>query len=565
MTERRFVPTALLLSILATLLLATSASAAPADLDPTFGSGGIAKNALGFGSDGATSVAVQPDGRTVVAGSSQTDDFLDDQIVFSRYLENGALDPSFGLGGQSFVEFSSDEVEALDMAIQPDGKILAVGYRESGGAYDMAVTRINPNGTLDASFRGGGKFAFDASAEVDDDGRAIALAPDGSFYVVGRGQTDTDLDFMIYKFEADGDDDLSFSGNGNLFTHFGVGDDGAYSAAVQLDGKLVVAGEADTGATDDIAVARYLSNGDPDGSFSGTGSMTFPVGSIRDIASDLAIAPDGKIAIAGSASTGDGSAFVAARLTSNGELDPTFDGDGKASFKVGTSADPRRMVLRRDGKILISGAIVQDGVTRGGFVQFNADGSVDLSFGAGGYVTTLVGANTTFAGAAQAPDGKILATGQSAADTVVARYIGEYVAPVPAAIVAMKTKFSSKLKSKMKAKKLKSISGTAVGTGLAKVQISIGLADKKLLKDKKRCLFVKNSKGQTKKYKAKKKKCAPAKWLTASGTTSWNYKLKGKLKPGKYTIYVRALDASGATQTTFSKSRGNLKTVTVTK
>jgi uncharacterized delta-60 repeat protein len=554
-----------LIAILATLLLASSASAASSDLDPTFGSGGIAKNALGFGSDSASGVVVQPDGKVVVVGASQTDDFLDDQFVFSRYLDNGSLDPTFGIGGQAFVEYSSDELQPLDIALQPDGKILATGYRESGGDYDMVVVRINSNGTLDAGFRGGGKFAFDASDASDDDGKAIALSPDGTFYVVGQGQVDTNDDFMIYKFKADGNDDTSFSGNGNLFKDFGVDDDGAYAADVQPDGKLVVAGFATGVSNREMAVARFLTNGNPDLTFAGTGSETFGIGSMDDDTKDLAIAPDGKIVLAGASDTGSGQAFTAARLTSGGVLDSTFGGDGKASFKVGTSDGPRRMVLRRDGKILISGVINTSGPGHAGFVQFGADGAADLSFGAGGYVSTVVGANSGFAGAAEAPDGKIAAAGYSEGDTLVARYIGEYLPPVVVPNVALKTKFSSKLKSKMKAKNLKSISGTAVGTGLAKVQVAIGLADKKLLKDKKQCLFVKNNKGQTKKYKAKKKKCAPAKWLTANGTTSWSYKLKRKLKPGKYTIYVRALDTGGATQTTFTKSRGNLKTVTVTK
>lgn len=564
MRQRRFASTAFLIAIVATLALATSAGAASSDLDPTFGAGGVAKNALGFGSDSATGVVVQPDGKVVAVGASQTDDFLDDQIVFSRYLDNGALDPSFGIGGQAFVEYSSDELQPLDIALQPDGKILATGYRGTGSDYDMVVVRINSNGTLDASFRGGGKFSFDASAEQDDDGKAIALAPDGTFYVVGDGRVDTDNDFMIYKFKANGDDDLSFSGNGNLFKDFGIGDDGAYAAKVQPDGKLVVGGYATGIPNEYFAVARFLPNGNPDLTFAGTGSETFAIGSMDDDVKDLAIAPDGKIVLSGASNTGSGQAFAAARLTSGGELDPTFDGDGRASFKVGTGDTPSRMVLRRDGKVLISGTIVQSGV-HAGLVQFNADGTVDLGFGLGGYVKTLVGANSTFSGAAEAPDGKIAAAGSSAADTLVARYLGEYVAPVPAATVAMKTKFSSKLKSKMQAKKLKSIAGTAVGSGLAKVQISIGRTDKKLLKKKKRCLFVKNNKGQTKKYKAKKGKCAPAKWLTAKGTTSWSYKLKRALKPGKYTIYVRAIDSSGATQTSFTRRRGNLKTVTLTK
>jgi uncharacterized delta-60 repeat protein len=562
--QHRSAPTAFLIAIVATLLLAATANAASSDLDPTFGSGGIVKTGLGFGGDSANGVVVQPDGKVVAVGRSQTDDFSDDQFIFSRYLDNGALDPTFGLGGQAFVEYSSDEFQPLDIALQPDGKILATGYRESGGDYDMAVVRINSNGTLDGGFRGGGKFAINASDSNDDDGKAIALAPDGTFYVVGEGQVDTNHDFMIYKFKADGQDDTSFSGNGNLFKDFAIGNDGAFAAEVQSDGKLVVAGYASGVSDREMAVARFLTNGDPDLTFAGTGSESFAIGSMDDEVKDLAIAPDGKIVLTGAADTGDGQAFAAARLTPGGILDTTFNGDGKASFKVGTGDGPRGMVLRRDGKILISGAIVRtDG--HAGLVQFNADGAVDLSFGVGGYVTNVVGAGSSYSDIAQAPDGKIAAAGYSEGDTLVARYLGEYVAPVPAPIVALKPKFSSKLKSKMKAKKLTSISGTAVGTGLAKIQISIGLADKKLLKSKNRCLFVKNSKGETKKYKAKKKKCAPAKWLTAKGTTKWSYKLKRKLKTGKYTIYVRALDASGATQASFSKSRGNLKTVTVTK
>jgi uncharacterized delta-60 repeat protein len=565
LSEHRSLPVAFLLSIIAALFLASSASAAPAGLDPSFGSGGIAKNALGYGSDGGAAVAVQPDGKTVVVGSSQDPvDTSNDQFVFSRYLENGSLDPTFGIGGQAAVSFGSGEAAALDIAIQPDGKILAVGYDEVGGDYDMAIARINANGTLDAGFRGGGNFSIDVTTGIDDDGKAIALAPDGTFYVVGEGFIPGDLDFMILKFEADGDDDLTFGGgDGRHFTHFN-GDDGAFAAAVQQDGKLLVAGYAGNGTDTDMAITRYESDGTADNTFSGNGKLDFGIGSMDDSVSDIALTTDGRIVVAGSAGTGDGNAFVAARVTPGGELDPTFDADGKASFKVGTADGPRGMVLRRDGKILITGAIVQSGVSRGGFVQFTADGAVDLGFGVGGYVTTLVGTSTIFSGAAQAPDGKVLAAGQSDGDTVVARYIGEYVAPAPAPIVALKTKFSSKLKSRMKAKKLTSIAGTAVGTGLTKIQVSIGLADKKLLK-KNRCLFVKNSKGETKKYKAKKKKCAPAKWLTATGTTNWSYKLKRKLKPGKYTIYVRALDASGATQTSFSRSRGNLRTVTVTK
>lgn len=564
------VASALLLSICVALTVATSAGAASADLDPTFGSGGIAKNAFGLnpGSDSGNAVAVQTDGKIVVVGSSQDpNDYSKNQFVFSRYLENGALDSTFGIGGQAAVSFGSDEATALDIAIQPDGKILAVGYASAGSAYSMAVTRINSNGTLDSGFRGGGKFLIDVTDNTDDDGKGIALAPDGTFYVVGSGNfAPDDKDFMVLKFKANGDNDLSFSGDGLRLTHFGVGEDGANAAVVQPDGKVVVVGYADAGAKDNFAVARYLTNGSLDPDFAGGAYTTISVGTVYDEATGVALTPDGKIVIGGNSGTGSGNAWAAVRLTSAGLPDATFDNDGKASFKIGTDDRVWGLIVRRDGKVVMAGNIMLSGVNDPALVQFNSNGSVDLGFGVGGYVRTHIGTNGDYFGVAEAPDGKIATTGGSEGDTIVARYLGEYVAPQPPApAVALKTKFSTKLKSKMKAKDLKSIAGTAVGTGLAKVQVSINLADKRLLKDKKKCRFVKNSTGATRTYKAKKKKCAPAKWLTATGTTSWKYKLKGKLKPGKYKIYVRAIGTGGSTQTTFTKARGNLKAVTITK
>lgn len=136
----------------------------------------------------------------------------------------------------------------------------------------------------------------------------------------------------------------------------------------------------------------------------------------------------------------------------------------------------------------------------------------------------------------------------------VARILGNSpVVPSPAS-----ASIKSPGKKKLKAKKLQRFSGTTTGDGVTKVELALVKTDTKLLK-KKRCLQLSGSRAKFSKTRAVKKKCPPRNWLTATGTTSWSYKLKKTLPAGKYTLYVRATGAAGV-QTTPTK-----KSLTLTK
>jgi hypothetical protein len=211
------------------------------------------------------------------------------------------------------------------------------------------------------------------------------------------------------------------------------------------------------------------------------------------------------------------------------------------------------MSIEPDGKILLGGDVPITGGFESVLIRYSADGILDPSFGNGGIVlNSFSGSDDEMMALAVQKDGNILAgIGQDLAPAggSVYRYLA--ADPVP---VALGAKFSTPTKSKLKASKFKSLSGTAEGDGLTRVEVAIGLADAKLLKRSKKCRFVTGANGKTKKYKAVNKKCAPSKWLTATGTTSWSYKFKKKLGPGKYKLYVRAVGTVGAYSPAVSKS-----------
>jgi hypothetical protein len=175
--------------------------------------------------------------------------------------------------------------------------------------------------------------------------------------------------------------------------------------------------------------------------------------------------------------------------------------------------------------------------------RFNADGQLDGSFAPGGMAKLgLTGIYPASFGLQ--PGGKyILAFATQGNDEVrLTRLWGD--APIPAPTPAT-AKFAKSIKSKSKASKFKAIRGTAAGTGLSRVELSIQKVDSKLLKKSKKCAYFKSTKLSVKKVKAVKGKCVPNVWIRATGTTSWSVKLKSALKPGKYILSVRATGSAG--------------------
>jgi uncharacterized delta-60 repeat protein len=249
--------------------------------------------------------------------------------------------------------------------------------------------------------------------------------------------------------------------------------------------------------------------------------------------------------------------LLAARFNTDGTLDMSYGTGGSTVVPV-ESVSGRVGTLQLDGKLIIAGEYPVGPHYSASIVRLNTGGTLDGAFGASGIVNRSVPAGTDeeIYGLATQKDGKILVSADSTTSpsgVALMRILDKDPPPVP-----LTAKISAPTKSKLRAKKFKSFSGTAAGDGLAKVEVAIGLADSKLLKKSKKCLFVTGTSGKTKKFKAVKKKCAPKKWLKATGTTTWSYKFKKKLAPGKYKLYVRAVGAGGAVSAATTK---NLKIV----
>ena len=165
------------------------------------------------------------------------------------------------------------------MALQADGKIVAVG----GAGGDFALARYNPNGSLDTSFSGDGKQRTDFGGGFDV-ATGVALQADGKIVAVGgAGGGATGNDFALARYNPNGSLDTSFSGDGKRRTDFG-GSDVATAVALQGDGKIVAVGELAAAPPPTTSPSPATTpNGSLDTSFSGDGKQTTDFGAVGEL------------------------------------------------------------------------------------------------------------------------------------------------------------------------------------------------------------------------------------------------------------------------------------------
>jgi uncharacterized delta-60 repeat protein len=283
-------------------------------LDPSFGTGGkVTTDFAGefFSSnDLATALAVQADGRLVAAGFTDTGLF-----ALARYNSDGSLDSTFGTGGQVTTRIA-DFARAFALAVQPDGKLVAAGWAAgpSTGSYDFALARYNSDGTLDSTFGTGGQVTTDFGAgQVDE---AHTLIVQGSQLVAaGTGSSlASGFDFALARYNSDGTLDPGFGTGGTVTTDMGVGFNLDEVRGLVMQGsKLVALGATYTGSSWDYGLARYRANGTLDPSFGTRGKVITDFAGGTDSAYALAMQADGKLVAAGDADTGFGPHFALAR------------------------------------------------------------------------------------------------------------------------------------------------------------------------------------------------------------------------------------------------------------
>jgi uncharacterized delta-60 repeat protein len=276
--------------------------------DPGFGTGGIVK--LGFFGKGAgaNAVAVQPDGKIVVAGFAFDATGINGDLALARLNPDGTLDPSFGTGGLVTTNLGTQGDDARAVVVQPDGRIVVAGSAEE----DIALARYLPNGTLDASFGHGGSTITDLGS--DDVANGVALTPDGSIviagYTLGAG---INRDFLLARYRADGGLDTTFGDRGTVKTDVSGGDDFAENLTVDSQGRIVLVGRATSPTILDMALVRYHPDGTLDTSFDGDGILTVDFHGRGEFGQDVALDSGGRIVAAGYTANGPDTEFALMR------------------------------------------------------------------------------------------------------------------------------------------------------------------------------------------------------------------------------------------------------------
>ncbi|GBD99259.1 hypothetical protein BMS3Abin07_01294 [bacterium BMS3Abin07] len=334
--------------------------------DQTFNRSGIVTADLGGGAnatdDYAYDVAIQSDGKIVVVGKSNGN------LAIARYNTDGSPDTVFGSSGVYTYDFGNGyEDVANAVAIQGDGKIIVAGYTtDISSSTDYLVIRYDPvaNG-LDASFGTNGIVKMDLSgAGHSDKANALAIQPDGLIVAAGYANNGNDYDFAVLRLDTAGKPDTSFGSGGWVTTDIAADFNSAYTLAIQQDGRIIVAGDAVTDPISGVtsfALVRYNPDGSMDDTFGVSGVVTTAINPLGSNAiNDIAIQPDGRIVATGRSFSADSfdTPVVVVRYNTDGSINTSFGNNGvvQTSIGVNTSNIMRGVVLQPDGKIVVAGS-----------------------------------------------------------------------------------------------------------------------------------------------------------------------------------------------------------------
>ena len=304
------------------------------------------------------------------------------------WSQGGTPDSTFGLNGVVRMPIAEGFTEG-STALQSDGKIIGAGASYVNNKLEFALARFTTNGSLDPTFHGDGKVttAFPEHAVIHD----IAVQPDGRIVAVGSAGDA----YALARYLPDGQLDSSFSTDGKVTTEFGGGDF-ARTVILQPDGKIVAAGISsyNPNATHtQISMARYHPDGALDLDFGTGGKVLSAFTAFRNGAADLALLPDGKLLLTGVSTEPGGSSMALARYTESGLLDPGFGTGGRVLVSFGEYTEGEALAVLPDGRFLVGGGSFNSGDWDFLVTRFHADGSPDLDFGDQGKTTLDLGGN----------------------------------------------------------------------------------------------------------------------------------------------------------------------------
>jgi uncharacterized delta-60 repeat protein len=441
---------------LAALLACAGASAqVPGTPDPDFGIGGRVVTPLSTATDRLQAAQVMADERIVVAGYSASGPNTSFNLAVARYEENGMLDGSFGSAGVTRLDgggAGSDQGFAL--ALQADGKVLVAGGVTASAYSDFGVARLLDNGLADSGFGSAGIARVNLAPVVNrnDYATSIALQSDGRIVLGGAAfATEGTFDYIRFglaRFDTSGQLDATFGTAGSVIAPSPLAGGTDYLTAIArlpdgrlpADNRITVVGH--TAAQNTAIVRRYTANGQPDATFGTAGEVLIHSSGSGGVHTGLSVIfaavlqPNGRLVVVGQG-TDRGFGFM--RLMPNGAIDTGFGIDGRVNVKFSGPSlydEPFAVTLQPNGKII--GAGYFDGPPSEDFAiaRLLSNGTPDPGFGDGaGRVILPISATTTdrVHAVALAPSGKIVvagweqdpAAGNQQEDFALARVFGD--------------------------------------------------------------------------------------------------------------------------------------------
>lgn len=337
----------------------------------------------------------------------------------------GVLDINFDSNGKLLIDNSSTEA-ASGLAIQEDQKILVGGYTGAGADIDVFVARLNPDGSFDQSFGNSGMVITDflSSTDLSND---LLLQPDGKIVLIGFINDGSTIKIGMVRYLTDGTLDSDFGVGGKVVSSGNFSNAIGWGASLQTDGKILVTGLYNNSGNNDLLVARFNSDGTPDVTFSYDGFMTLDVNGNGDSGYVVKQRSDGKIIVGGFSEILMGTrSMLIVRLEENGLLDNTFGTNGFVEIDYGLGGNECHDLAFRGDKLLLYGSANGVFGSAMALAQLNEDGSFDSGFGTSGIdVYTMLPMESTGTSMLVTPDGKIVTIGSiggaSTADFAIVR------------------------------------------------------------------------------------------------------------------------------------------------
>jgi uncharacterized delta-60 repeat protein len=390
----------------------------PNKLDSSFSSDGIQTTFFGKSPSIINDIALQPNGKIVAVGRTNTGEF--DKIAIVLYNYDGSEDSSFGEDGKVITSVGKKNDVANSVVIQPDGKIVVAGYTFNGLDNDILLLRYNNDGSLDKRFGKNGivTTAVGFIVDLNDKANSVALQSDGKIVVGGTASGY----FCLIRYKKDGSQDESFNYDGIVSIPVGILDNDGRDIAVQSDGKILILGTSFVDWNWDFCVLRFSENGLLDTTFGKNGIAVIELengNSVNEEPNSIALQTDGKI-ILGGHSAGN---YLLIRLLMNGDLDKTFAEEGLSNVVWGYA---KSIAIQTDGKIIAVGKDYEYNNYSYGFswARLKSDGTADCS-----KFTEITSKDDEANSVVIQPDGKILLAGHSNLNFCLVRYMGDSTDP----------------------------------------------------------------------------------------------------------------------------------------